>query len=151
MQISKIYTDTPQPHPTAFTKATEATAFTGLILAFLGVTDLVAASLPDRTALEYWSNTVPVRLLLLFTTTAYIYLCKDDGIFGSGSSNNLAKLRGTAGIGENVKNSFVFAACFYEVCLWFWVFLLLKDERKAFAIKLAEEQARIEEEKKFRR
>ncbi|GAB7349569.1 hypothetical protein MBLNU459_g0263t1 [Dothideomycetes sp. NU459] len=139
------------PHPTAFVKATEATAFTGLVLAFLGVTDLVAASLPDRTALEYWSSTVPVRLLLLFATTGYVYLFKDDGVFGSGPGNGLARLRGTAGVGENVKNSLVFSTGFFEVCMWFWVFLALKDERKAFAVKVAEERAREEEERKFRR
>lgn len=114
------------------------------------MTDLVASTLSDSTAIEYWSSTVPVRLLLLFGTTGYIYLYKDDGALGSGSSNTLAKLRGTAGVGENVKNSFVFATCFFEVCMWFWIFLSLRDERKEFKAKVAEQKALEAEEKKLR-
>ena len=101
---------------------------------------------------------MPVRLTFLFSLTGYIYLFKDDGMFGSKSIRK-------AGAGENLRNSLVFAWAFMETAAWFWVsstaglyddricfdirqiFLSLRDERREQARrrieKLQAEQDRL--------
>lgn len=98
-------------------KPSETAAFAGVLLAFLGIADLTAASLTELVALEYWLSNVPVRLAFLFGLTGYVYLFKEGGMFGPSSSV-------TAGIGEPLQNSLVFAFGFFEIAMWFWVFLL---------------------------
>jgi len=100
---------------TSLTKPNETSAFAAVILAFLGLADLTAASLEERISIEYWQSNVPVRLIFLFGLTAYIYTCKDDGIFGSTS------LLQQETPGELLRNSLVFAWAFMETSLWFWV------------------------------
>ena len=65
-------------------------------------------------ALQYWLSNVPVRLTFLFGLTGYVYMFKEDGIFGSKSISK-------AGAGENLRNSLVFAWAFMETAAWFWV------------------------------
>lgn len=103
-----------QNHATSMDKPSEATAFIAVILAFLGVADLTAANMNENTALEYWLSNVPVRLTFLFGLTGYVYLFKEDGVFGSGSA-------ATIGIGEPLQNSLVFSFGFFEIAMWFWV------------------------------
>jgi hypothetical protein len=104
-----------QPHATSLDKPNDASAFIAVILAFLGIADLTGASLTEEVALEYWLSNVPVRLLFLFGLTGYVYLFKDDGIFGSNSI-----LRKT-GPGDLIRNSLVFTWAFMETAAWFWV------------------------------
>ncbi|KAF2222135.1 increased loss of mitochondrial DNA protein 1 [Elsinoe ampelina] len=127
------------PETTDFLRPTEATAYAALILLFLGVSDLVASSLPAITSLEYWITQVPVRLFMLFSITSYTYLFKEDGMFGSGPA------AGERATGELLRNNLVFATGFVEVSLWFWVFVLLRDERRGMAGKLAERRHEREE------
>ena len=65
---------------------------------------------------QYWLANVPVRLIFLFGLTGYVYLFKEDGLFGTRSF-------GKAGIGGNLQNSLVFAWGFFEIAAWFWVCL----------------------------
>lgn len=104
-----------QPHATSLDKPNDASAFIAVILAFLGIADITGASLTEEVALEYWLSNVPVRLLFLFGLTGYVYLFKDDGIFGSNSI-----LRKT-GPGDLIRNSLVFTWAFMETATWFWV------------------------------
>ncbi|GAB7344009.1 hypothetical protein MBLNU457_1937t1 [Dothideomycetes sp. NU457] len=126
-----------------FNKPTETTALTAVVLAMAGVSDLVSASLPEITALEYWISQVPVRLTLLFGFTGYIWLFKDDGMFGS-ASGTIGRL-GQQGPGHLLKNDLMFTIGFMEVCAWFWVFSLLREERGRFSERLAEKR-RMEDE-----
>ncbi|KAJ9626513.1 hypothetical protein H2203_004146 [Taxawa tesnikishii (nom. ined.)] len=131
------------PHVTTLSKPSESSAFIAFLLFFLGFSDFVAASLPELTALEYWSSQTPVRLFVLFLTTGYVYAFKPDGVFGSGVT--VGYVPGvTASPADNLKNSLVFSAGFTEITLWFWAYLLLKDERRALAVKIAEKR-RMEE------
>lgn len=119
-----------------------------MVLAFLGVADLTAASLTELVALEYWLSNVPVRLTFLFGLTGYVYLFKEGGMFGPSSPV-------TAGLGEPLQNSMVFAFGFFEIAMWFWVsvsnciedrvakrkqvFTSLREERDTLARKHYEE------------
>ena len=96
-------------------KPNDSSAFIAVILAFIGIADLTAASLNEETALDYWLSNVPARLTFLFGISGYVYLFKDDGIFGSKSMIQ------KAGAGENLRNSLVFAWAFMETATWFWV------------------------------
>lgn len=118
MQVSK-FSHQLQPHVTALDKPNEATAFIAVVLAFLGIADLTAASLPEIPALEYWTSNTPMRLVFLFVLTAYTYLFKEDGMFGGGR----------ASIGEPLQNGLVFAFGFMETAVWFWV----RDKASVFS------------------
>ncbi|EMF10048.1 uncharacterized protein SEPMUDRAFT_165746 [Sphaerulina musiva SO2202] len=119
-------------HATSMDKPSEATAFIAVILAFLGVADLTAANMNENTALEYWLSNVPVRLTFLFGLTGYVYLFKEDGVFGSGSAAAI-------GIGEPLQNSLVFSFGFFEIAMWFWIFNSLREEKGAVVRKRLEE------------
>ena len=99
---------------TSLDKPSDASAFIAILLAFIGVADLTAASLDEEVALQYWLSNIPARLLFLFGLSGYVYLFKEDGIFGSPS-----KLQ--AGVGDPLKNGLVFAWGFMETVTWFWV------------------------------
>lgn len=140
------------PETTDFNKPSEVAAFAGLILGLFAISDLVAASLPEITALEYWISAVPVRLLALFGVTGYTYLFKDGGILGnpegpgmSANASFASALKRTRTPGELVRNNLVFGAGFVELTMWFWVFVLLRDERRNMAEKLARRQKEQEE------
>jgi len=105
-----------QPHISSMDKPSETSAFLAIILAFLGVSDLTAASMDEGTAHQYWLANVPVRLTFLFALAGYVYTFKPDGVFGRNSV-------GHGVIGENLQNSLVFAWSFFEIAAWFWVSL----------------------------
>lgn len=105
-----------QNHAGSLDKPTEASAFIGILLAFIGLADLTAASMEESVAIEYWLSNVPVRLMFLFGLTGYVFLFKEDGIFGS-SSSSITK----ASLGEPLQNSLVFTFGFFEIAAWFWV------------------------------
>ncbi|KXS95557.1 hypothetical protein AC578_5253 [Pseudocercospora eumusae] len=119
-------------HATSLDKPSEASAFIAILLAFIGLADLTAASMHEEAALYYWTSNVPVRLAFLFGLSGYVYLFKEDGVFGSSSA-------ASAGIGEPLQNSLVFTFGFFEIAMWFWIFTSLRDERRQFALRKAEE------------
>ncbi|KAK5124030.1 hypothetical protein LTR85_002227 [Meristemomyces frigidus] len=127
-----------QPHVATMDKPSEASAFIAVILALLGVSDLAAASMKEEIALHYWIANVPARLAFFFVVTAYVYLFKEGGVFGSMSSRQ-------AGIGEPLQNGMVFAFGFLEIAAWFWVFTNLREERGQLA-KHRMERLKMEEE-----
>lgn len=85
-----------------------------MLLAFLGLADLMAASVDEQTSLDYWLSNVPVRLMFLFGLTGYVYLFKEDGMLGARSTKR-------SSTGELLQNSLVFAWAFMELATWFWV------------------------------
>jgi hypothetical protein len=91
------------------------TAFLAVVLALLGLSDLVSVSMTAPLAVEYWSNMTPIRLLFLFPLTAYTYLFKQAGF-------TAVKTRyQKPGPGDNLKNGMIFSWCFLETVMWFWV------------------------------
>ncbi|KAF2157370.1 hypothetical protein K461DRAFT_220613 [Myriangium duriaei CBS 260.36] len=134
------------PETRDFSRATEATSLCGLILGVLALSDLVAASLPDLTAVEYWLAQVPVRLLVLFGVGAYPLLFKEGGMFGPqpGLASNAAgfasAIKRDRTPSELLINNLIFTTGFVEVSIWFWVFVLLRDERRNLAVKMAQRQ-----------
>lgn len=99
---------------TSLDKPNDASAFIAVLLVFVGLADLTAASLNEEIALEYWLSNVPMRLLFLFGLGGYVYLFKEDGLLGTRSIRQ-------DGAGELLKNSLVFSWAFMETVTWFWV------------------------------
>lgn len=95
-----------------FNNSSTVTAFAALVLAFLGFSDLVSASIDESTAVEYWSAVTPLRLVFLFPLTGYIILYQPKYLAGVVKSKP---------VGEVLKNGFTFTWCFLETTLWFLV------------------------------
>lgn len=134
------------PETRDFDRPNEATSFAGLILGILAITDFVAATLPDVAAVEYWLKQAPVRLAVLFGITAYPLLFKPGGYLGPQASSNsfgagfASAIKRDRSPGELLINNLIFATGFFEVSIWFWIFILLKDERREVAAKIAKQK-----------
>ncbi|KAK5137680.1 hypothetical protein LTR08_007975 [Meristemomyces frigidus] len=125
-------------HVASMDKPSEASAFIAVVLAFLGVSDLTAASMDEEISIPYWLAVVPVRLTFFFILSAYVYLFKEGGLFGAVSGRR-------AGIGEPLQNSMVFTIAFFEIAGWFWVFTSLREDRRNL-MKRRMEQMQLEED-----
>lgn len=100
-----------QPEPTQFLKPNSATAFAAIILAFLGLSDLIAVSMDEEIAFPYWANNIPLRLMFLIGLTGYTY------VFKPAPGQTLF----SHGVGDPLKNRLVFTWGFFECTIWFWV------------------------------
>lgn len=129
---SRLYANHTQPHVTDFNKASPVTALLGLLFGFFGVSDLIAVSINEPVAVEYWSAVTPLRLVFLFPLTAYTFLYQPDYFSGV-----KAKLH-AASPGDNLKNSVTFSWCFLETVMWFWVYVSLREQRRAAAQRVLE-------------
>jgi hypothetical protein len=123
-----------QPHVTDFSKPSPVTALLGIVFGFFAISDLIAVSIHEPVAVEYWSAVTPLRLVFLFPLTAYTYLYQADPL--SGVKGKL----GTARASDHLKNSFTFSFCFLETILWFWVYVSLREQRKTAAQRVLERQ-----------
>lgn len=79
--------------------------------------------------------------MFLFGLTTYTYLTKKGGLLAGTKREGHAK----ATLGDELKNGMVFAWGFLELATWFWVYLLLREERRQVAMKLMEQRKREEE------
>jgi len=79
-----------------------------VIIAFLGLSDLIAVHMTEQAAYHYWSTQTPVRLLFLFGLTSYSYLSKPSTTslpFGFDTFTDTAP-------GDMIKNGLVFTWAF---------------------------------------
>ena len=60
-----------------------------------------------------------------------------------GALRSLGRSGGQKDIFAMVRNDFVFTTAFLEGCLWFWVYVLLRDERAKLAAKI-EDRRKLE-------
>jgi hypothetical protein len=88
---------------------------------------------------EYWGIQTPVRLLFLFSLTAYTYAAKEGGMFAPRSNDYMMGSGNTT-----LHNSLVFSWGFVEMAAWFWVFVALREERSE-KVKKAVEKRKAEE------
>ncbi|KAI9676219.1 MAG: hypothetical protein M1829_003048 [Trizodia sp. TS-e1964] len=116
------------PHAQSFEQPSAASALAAVFLAFLGLSDLVAISLPQEMSSIHWGNQAPVRLLFFFILAGYTYL------FRPGTSLESAGSKGGQVLGESLGNSVVFTWAFVEMVTWFWIYVTLRDERRQMAL-----------------
>lgn len=115
---------------TDFNKASPVTAFAGMALGFIGISDLIAVSINEPVAVEYWSAVTPLRLVVLFPLTAYAYLYQPEHFIG------LKGKLGASKASDLLKNDFTFSWLFLEVVMWFWVYVSIGEQRKAAAQRM---------------
>ncbi|KAI9839618.1 MAG: hypothetical protein M1819_002244 [Sarea resinae] len=104
--------------------------------AFVGLSDLLAVSMPEEIAGYYFGAQAPVRLFFFFIVAGYPYVFKRDGIASQLAGEG--KPYDSSGPGEHLKNSIVFSLGFIEFVTWFWVFITLREERKDAADRQVE-------------
>jgi len=74
----------------------------------------------DVIAYHYWCSQTPVRLLFLFTLTAYSYLAKSYSQISSVTKPSL---------GDGLQNGLVFTWAFAELGIWFLIYITIREER----------------------
>ncbi|CAK7210674.1 hypothetical protein SBRCBS47491_000855 [Sporothrix bragantina] len=109
---------TGMPHSRAFDAPSPALSFLGVVLATVGICDLVTLSLPDEVCLgHYWGTQAPVRILLAVVCLLYSF-------FSSPSSRKDRRMH-TA----TLQNRVFFAYMFTEAISWCWLWVTLREER----------------------
>lgn len=142
-----------QPHARAFETQSPALAFLGVVLAFMGISDLVTLSLPEEIGLlHHWSAQAPLRLALsmgtlfytFFTSAASPYYQNPAAGGITGSSSRLAHPSAHVHVpgykpsgwgGDMLKNRVFFSFMFIEMISWFWVWVTLKEEMREIVVR----------------
>ncbi|CAK7199341.1 hypothetical protein SEUCBS139899_002019 [Sporothrix eucalyptigena] len=102
------------PHSRAFDAPSPALAFLGVVLATIGITDLVTLSLPDEVCLvHYWGTQAPVRVLLAGVSLGVSFLAG----------------RRRRSLHTGVHNRVFFAFMLLETISWCWLWVTLREER----------------------
>ncbi|KAI9704281.1 MAG: hypothetical protein M1836_007142 [Candelina mexicana] len=122
------------PHPQSFQSKTAPTALLSVVLTLLGISDLVAVSLPEEVASYYWGSQTPLRLFFFFILTGYTYTFKPGGA-GAQRGRSLAP-----DAAEGLNNSIVFTLGFIEMVSWFWIYVTLRDERRQAATRFMQKK-----------
>ncbi|KAK7703210.1 hypothetical protein SLS64_009186 [Diaporthe eres] len=139
------------PYDRSFETHSPALAFLAVILATMGLTDLVSLSLPEEVGLfEHWGTQAPIRLLISFFLVTYSFLFSPSSpIYRDESSSVRGRMaHPTAGMhnpgyaastwgGDGLKNRVFFAFAFVEVISWFWIWVTLREEKQTLAVKKA--------------
>ncbi|KAH6847134.1 increased loss of mitochondrial DNA protein 1 [Chaetomium sp. MPI-CAGE-AT-0009] len=150
------------PSSRSLETSSPALGFLAVILAFLGITDLVTLSLPDEICLiHYWGMQAPLRLTLTFLLTLYsFFFSASSPLFYAAASppntstsapssssrfqhpsvhraaNNPGYTPSSWG-GDALKNRVFFTFMFVETMSWFWVWVTLQEERRDVLAKRA--------------
>ncbi|TVY58004.1 Protein ILM1 [Lachnellula cervina] len=125
------------PESRTFETQSAPLAFLAAVLLFLGVSDLVACSLPEEIYSYFWGSQTPARLVLLFAYTFYSFFFSAKSPMYSQTPH----IYTPSGWGEGLKNRVFFTWAFVEMITWFWVFVTLREERRDVAIRAQERMA----------
>lgn len=148
-----------QPYERSFDRQSAPISFLGIVFLFLGITDLVAISMPEEVSQYHWGtqglsnpsfihaksktnihSTAPIRFSFSAALALYSWLFSSASpIFTSRNSYH------AGGWGEGLKNRIVFTWGFIEMMAWFWVFVTLREERQQLALKQAQKKAAEED------
>ncbi|OAA76830.1 Increased loss of mitochondrial DNA protein 1 [Akanthomyces lecanii RCEF 1005] len=148
-----------------------ALAFLGVVLAMLGLSDLVSLGMPEELgALYYWGTqgfrpprrstgrtskkmtneshfftVAPIRFMFSMCLVFYSYVFGPSGPFGTflpGSSRRPAILGGSGSATDGLKNRVIFTFMFIEMVAWFWLWVTLREERGGVVERLRKQQQR---------
>ncbi|KAE9381362.1 hypothetical protein N431DRAFT_392469 [Stipitochalara longipes BDJ] len=125
------------PFTRSFDAQSPPLSFLAAVLFIVGITDLVSCSLPEEISQYHWGSQAPVRLFLFGALAFYSYTFSDSSPIYTHSQ----KTYSASAWGEGLKNRVVFTWAFLEMVTWFWVFVTLREERREFAMRIAERRA----------
>ncbi|OAA61738.1 Increased loss of mitochondrial DNA protein 1 [Niveomyces insectorum RCEF 264] len=112
---------TGMPYSRSFDAPSAALSFLAVILASLGISDLVTLNLPEEVCLiHYWGTQAPLRLVISVLLVFYSF-------FFSGSSPLPRHLPPAAG--DGLQNRVFFTFMFVELISWLWIVVTLREER----------------------
>ncbi|KAI9053440.1 hypothetical protein LZ554_002398 [Drepanopeziza brunnea f. sp. 'monogermtubi'] len=130
------------PHSRSFDLQSAPLAFLAALLLVVGVTDLVAISLPEEISQYHWGSQAPVRLVLFFFITFYSYFFSSTSPLYTSSRSSAYQ---ASGWGEGLKNRVLFTWAFFEMITWFWVFVTLREERREMLARIQARKAAEED------
>lgn len=141
------------PHSRVFETQSPALAFLSVILAFVGISDLVSLSYPDEICLvHHWGTQAPLRVTLSFFLTLYSFFFSpssplfyhDDSPTASRFSHpNVYQAAQNPNYvpsnwgGDALKNRVFFTFMFVETFSWFWIWVTLGEEQREILNKKA--------------
>ncbi|TVY35512.1 hypothetical protein LSUB1_G005490 [Lachnellula subtilissima] len=157
------------PESRTFETQSAPLAFLAAVLLFLGVSDLVACSLPEEIYSYFWGSqsNIPIsfppphtpspspsNILVYCTPTnpptpaparlVLLFAYTFYSFFFSAKSpmySNTPQIYTASSWGEGLKNRVFFTWAFVEMITWFWVFVTLREERRDVAIRAQERMA----------
>jgi hypothetical protein len=129
-----------------------ALGFLSIVLAFVGINDLVSLSLPDDVGLlYYWTSQAPLRAVFSMSLIFYTFFFGPSSPFyqppsprgrlAHPSSHNPSYVPAGWG-GDMLKNRVFFTFMFVEMISWFWVWITLREEKYAILRKAQAEHAK---------
>ncbi|PHH62655.1 hypothetical protein CDD81_6801 [Ophiocordyceps australis] len=99
-------------------------ALLAVVLALLGLSDLVSLSMPEELgSLYHWGTQAPLRSFITMALVFYSYFQSVRVPRGPSSAHD-ASLHG-----GNLTNRVVFTFAFLEMITWFWIWVTLREER----------------------
>ncbi|KAH8900931.1 hypothetical protein GQ53DRAFT_133158 [Thozetella sp. PMI_491] len=136
------------PYARSFDARSPALGFLGVVLAILGLSDLVTLSLPEEISLvHYWGMQAPLRSTIAFCLVFYTYLFSASSPFYADTSRGRfsrpsahAQNPGYSPSGwggDALKNRVFFTFAFVEMISWFWVWVTLREERREMLARKA--------------
>ncbi|KAK3400504.1 increased loss of mitochondrial DNA protein 1 [Sordaria brevicollis] len=143
------------PKSLHFTTQSPTTAFLGIILLLLGLSDLTSLSMPEEISLlHHWSSQIPLRLTFSFLLTLYSFffstsspLYNEDvkfshptGSFGEFAARDVSGDWGWGG--DALKNRVFFTFMFVETFSWFWALMTINEEREGLVRRARERRER---------
>ncbi|XWW94026.1 hypothetical protein V2A60_001968 [Cordyceps javanica] len=125
-----------------------ALAFLAVVLALLGLSDLVSLSMPEELgALYYWGTQAPLRFMFSMGLVFYSYTFGPTGplgVYTTGTSSKPGFFGGGGGSSptDGLKNRVIFTFVFIEMVAWFWLWVTLREERVGVVERLRKQQER---------
>jgi len=127
------------PYERSFDQQSAPLAFLSAILLYLGLSDIVAISLPEEISAYHWGSQAPIRLFITGGLAFYSWA------FSGSSPLNASRTYQASGWGEGLKNRVLFTWAFLEMVTWFWIFVTLREERRDLLIRMQQKRAAEED------
>lgn len=131
------------PYARSFESQSPALAFLAVILAIIGISDLVTFSLPNEMPEHHWGLQAPLRLSFSFLLTVYTFFFGPSSPLYSTTSSARGRFTHPSAHahpppgyvpsgwgGDALKNRVFFTFMFVETFSWFWIWVTLQEERR---------------------
>ncbi|CAI4216084.1 unnamed protein product [Parascedosporium putredinis] len=136
------------PYARSFESQSPPLAFLAVILAVMGISDLVSLSLPEEVCLfHHWGTQAPIRLAIAFGLNFYTFMFSSTSpLYYSNPRGRMAhppahaqnpSYHASSWGGDGLKNRVFFTFAFVEMVSWFWIWVTLREERAQAMAKKA--------------
>ncbi|OAA34778.1 Increased loss of mitochondrial DNA protein 1 [Metarhizium rileyi] len=122
------------PYARGFDTQSHPLSFLAVVLAFLGLSDLLSLGMPEELgSLYYWGTQAPLRASLSMGLTFYTYAFGPSSPLYGGAAHRTrggnASYSAASWGGDGLKNRIFFTFVFIEMIAWFWVWVTLREEK----------------------